>query len=299
MSVDRLSPGSLAQIACVLEATARKPGNVHRFADFDDADYLDYILSALAVGPALDRAGTGIGRAVLEATTATRAVVATNTNLGMLLLLAPMCAAPADEPLHVGLPPVLEGTTVEDARAVYEAIRLARPGGLGRAPSQDAAGEPSESLLSVMRLAADRDLVARQYACGFEDVLDFAAPLLCNALAKGRNLETAVVATHLGLLARRPDTLIARKLGWDVSRDASRRASEVLATGWPDTSAGVAALAAFDAWLREDGRKRNPGATADLVCAGLLACLRDGTIRLPLPAGVWGDAGCGPLGSSC
>ena len=29
-----LSPGQLAQIACLLEVTARKPGNIHRYRDF-------------------------------------------------------------------------------------------------------------------------------------------------------------------------------------------------------------------------------------------------------------------------
>jgi hypothetical protein len=41
----------------------------------------------------------------------------------------------------------------------------------------------------------------------------------------------------------------------------------------------------FGAWLRAEGHTRNPGATADLVCAGLFAALRDGTIALPRPTG--------------
>ena len=41
-----LPVGLCAQLACVLEATARKPGNVHRFADFDDVSYLDFVTAA-------------------------------------------------------------------------------------------------------------------------------------------------------------------------------------------------------------------------------------------------------------
>src|SRR4051794_9824683 len=89
-----LSPGQLGQVACILEATARKPGNVHRFRDFDDAHYVDFLLSAAAIAGPLDRAATvGVGATVLRAVEATRRVVATNTNLGIILLLAPLAAA--------------------------------------------------------------------------------------------------------------------------------------------------------------------------------------------------------------
>src|SRR5215210_8063191 len=97
------SPGRLAQVACLLEVTARKPGNVHRHADFAGTHYLDFLLSAAAIGPALDRArALGVGRAILDAVEATRRVVATNTNLGMVLLLAPLAAVPQGVELPVG-----------------------------------------------------------------------------------------------------------------------------------------------------------------------------------------------------
>ena len=127
-----LSPGLLAQMACLMEVTARKPGNVHRGVDFEDSHFLDYLLSAAAIAGPLDRArAIGVGRAVLEAVEATRRVVATNTNLGMVLLLAPLAAVPEDRTLPDGIAAVLAATTIDDAREVYQAIRLAHPGGLG------------------------------------------------------------------------------------------------------------------------------------------------------------------------
>src|SRR5439155_24171890 len=99
-----LSPGLCAQLACIWEATARKPGNVHRFRDFDDASYLDFIVSAAAIGPVLETASQRrIGENLLAAVQATRGVVASNTNLGIILLLTPLAAVPATEPLRVGL----------------------------------------------------------------------------------------------------------------------------------------------------------------------------------------------------
>ncbi len=258
-----LPVGLCAQVACVLEATARKPGNVHRFADFADTHYLDFLLSAAAIAPVMDRAvGRPVGETVLDAVRATQRVTRPNTNLGIVLLLAPLAAA-----TDVGaVGDVLRATTVDDARNVYAAIRLANPGGLGRADEQDVASEPTATLLEAMRLAADRDGIARQYANDFADV--FAA-----TLATARPVEDAIVRLHLELLAARPDTLIARKCGDVVAVEASRRAADCLRG---------ASLAEFDAWLRADGNRRNPGTTADLVTACLFVALRRGRLTLPI-----------------
>jgi triphosphoribosyl-dephospho-CoA synthetase len=128
-----LPVGLCVQLACVWEVTARKPGNVHRYRDFEDASYLDFILSAAAIAPVLDGAARRpVGQAILEAVRATRLVARTNTNLGILLLLSPLVAGPAGEPLRDGLVRLLARLDVADARAAYEAIRLANPGGMGR-----------------------------------------------------------------------------------------------------------------------------------------------------------------------
>jgi triphosphoribosyl-dephospho-CoA synthase len=289
------SPGLLAQAACLMEVTARKPGNVHRGSDFDDSHYLDFLLSAAAIAGPLDRAREiGVGRTVREAIEASRQLVATNTNLGMVLLLAPLAAVPEDQALAAGIDGILAGTTVADARDVYQAIRLARPGGLGRVADQDVSGEPTVTLCQAMHMAAGRDLVARQYSNGFHEVFHDALPALRAALVAGRPLETAIVSVYLAILAKHPDTLIARKRGWEEARAASRRASEVLAAGWPEEATGQARCAELDAWLRADGHGRNPGATADLIAAALFAALRDGTIPLPRPTGPSGWSGALP-----
>jgi triphosphoribosyl-dephospho-CoA synthase len=286
-----LGIGQLVQVACLLEATARKPGNVHRFRDFDDAHYLDFVLSAAAIaGPMGLAPDIGLGRTILEAVEATRRLVATNTNLGMILLLAPLAAVPIGQDLRAGVERALAATTIEDASLVYRAIRLASPGGLGKVEDQDVDDEPTITLREAMRLAADRDLVARQYATGFADLFDHALPSLRSAIERGRPVETAIVLAYLEFLSRNPDTLIARKRGEAIALEASDRAAAVLRLGWPDAPEGVAALTAFDDWLRLDGHARNPGASADLTTAALFAALRDGTIPLPI-AGVWSKDG--------
>jgi triphosphoribosyl-dephospho-CoA synthase len=285
-SGDRLSAGRLAQIACLLEVTARKPGNVHRFRDFSDLHFLDFLLSATAIEGPLDRAGEqGIGATVLAAVKATRRVVSTNTNLGMILLLAPLAAVPPTIDLAAGVERVLAATTREDARLVYQAIRLASPGGMGRVDEQDVADEPTMTLRAAMALAADRDLIARQYANGFHEVLREVEPMIGQALHSGHLLETAIITAFLGTLARHPDTLILRKAGRDVALSVARQAAEVLHAEWPGAAESRRRLQELDAWLRSRGNQLNPGTTADLVTAALFAALRDGTIPLPRPAG--------------
>jgi triphosphoribosyl-dephospho-CoA synthase len=280
-----LSRGRLAQLACILEVTACKPGNVHRLADLPGLRMLDFLLSATAIVEPLDRAcEDGVGLAVYRSIAATRRVVNTNTNLGIVLLLAPLAAVPEGEDLAEGIRTVLEATTIDDARHVYRAIRLARPGGLGEVAEQDVASEPTAALRAVMALAANRDSVARQYANGFHEVLHEALPELRSALAAGRLLETAIVGAHLNMLARHSDSLIVRKHGAVHASDVSRRAAAVLDAGWPDREPARQQCNELDAWLRDPVRRFNPGTTADLVTAALYAALRDGTIQLPMHA---------------
>ena len=277
----KLSIGQCAELACMLEAAARKPGNVHREAEFEELRFVDLLASAVAIGPVLDRASElGVGPSVLECVTATRDLVGTNTNLGMILLIAPLAVVPVPEALPSGVAAVLERLRVEDARAVYQAIRLARPGGLGRVAEQDLSGEPTQDLLSVMRLAADGDLVARQYAGGFREVFQDGVPSLQWAWAEGLDWEQTTIRCHLQLMARHPDSLIARKRGRLEAEQAARQASAVLDAGWPKNRKARQLFDELDAWLRAAGQQRNPGTTADLVAASLFAVLRDGTIEL-------------------
>ncbi len=279
----RLEPGLAATMACLLEATARKPGNVHRFHDFDDLSYLDFTLSAAAIAEPMARASSRpLGVTILDAVTATRRLVSTNTNLGIILLLAPLAAVDLDtdgsyDHFRSELMRVLSATTVEDARLVYQAIRLASPGGMGQTADQDIAAEPTITLLETMKLAADHDGVARQYATNFHTVFALALPALELAIASNQPLETAIITTYLTILSYCQDTLIQRKRGDSVAIAASAMASEVLDSGWPEQ---VDALQDFDAWLRQDEHGRNPGTTADLVTAALFVALRTGRLNV-------------------
>jgi triphosphoribosyl-dephospho-CoA synthase len=282
-----LSIGQMATLACLLEATAPKPGNVHRGADFDDLTFIDLAASGVAIGAAIDRAlafdapDGRLGRVVLVAVDAMNAACQSNAYLGTILLIAPLAIVPSEQSLGQGVNEVLQSLTAHDSSDVYEAIRRARPGGLGNASQHDVAGSPPNDLIVAMSAAAERDLVARQYTNGFREVLDEAAPLIESARASGISTSLAIVHAHVTLISSHGDSLIARKCGETISRQAAVRAQGVLDAGPPQGDDYFAALADFDFWLRSDGHRRNPGTTADLIGAALFALLREG--RLPPP----------------
>lgn len=264
-----------AQAACLLEVSAAKPGNVHRTADFADTRFEDFLLSAAAIGAPFSRAGqTRIGQLIWDAVSATRALVGSNTNLGMILLLAPLAKAglaPGD--IRANLARLLAGLTVEDARLAYAAIRLAGPGGLGRAPEADVRDVPDITLREAMVLSQAQDAIAREYVSDFAATFEIALPALAQASAAADRPDQAIVQCFLVLLARVPDTLIARKRGAAVSAEVSAQAAGVLRLGGVFSAAGRQALTEFDRALRDERHTLNPGATADLVAAAIFLYL--------------------------
>lgn len=250
-----------AQLACLLEASAPKPGNVSPGKHFQDARYEEFLASAIAIGPAF-AADLPLGEMIHVAIRATAQWTRSNTNLGIVLLLAPLArAARTNRSLHN----VLASTTVEDAREAYAAIRLARPGGLGTTPEEDVANEPGISLTEAMRLAAGRDSIASEYVTDYRITFEIGAPAILEAIDRG--WEEATVRTYLTLLAEIPDSLIRRKYGDSVAERVSRDARKVL-------GAGPQERVIFDRQLRAD--ELNPGTTADLTAAALYVALLSG-----------------------
>lgn len=294
LAVDRrhrpVNVGLAAQLACLLEVSAPKPGNVSPGRHFADLRYEDFLASALAIGEPMAVAGEhGVGVTVLDAIEATARWSRSNTNLGIVLLFAPLARAatlPGSDPLTLGdskgltlqdsVRDVLEATTIDDARQVYAAIRLARPGGLDRAEAQDVSGEPTMTLVEVMRLAAHRDTIASEYAVGFEVTFGLAVPALERARHEGLSWDDAVVETFLTILAAVPDTHVARRSGAALAADISTRARAVLAAGGVRSDAGRQALDELDRGLRDERNSGNPGTTADLTAAALFVVLLGG-----------------------
>lgn len=274
-----------AQLACLIEASAPKPGNVSPGRHFADARYEDFLASAAAIGEPMAAAGARpVGATVRRAIEASSRWTRSNTNLGIVLLFTPLARAALravalpDQPLTLreAVGQVLAETTVDDAREVYAAIRLASPGGLGRAEAQDVSGEPDATLVEVMRLAAHRDAVAREYASSFEVTFETGAPALEQARRDGLSWDDAVVETFLSVLAATPDTHVARRAGEAAAGEVSEHARRALAAGGVRSAAGWRAIDEMDRALRDARNIRNPGTTADLTAATIFVVLLRG-----------------------
>ena len=275
---------SAATLACLLEANAEKPGNVTPKHSFRDMSYEDFLRSAAAIGPEMGLAGTrGVGETILAAVQATRRWTSANTNLGIVLLFAPISQAQGtlsrdqratDYALRASLHETLQSLTIADASAAYAAIRLAVPGGLGeRVARHDVRDEPTVTLREAMAEAAGHDSIAAEYSNDYAITFEKGLPALQGALAQGLAGSAAVVQTYLELLAAVPDTLIARKRGRAVAEQVTRGAAEVLQAGGMARDDGRQAIAAFDADLREAANGLNPGTTADLTAAAVFVAL--------------------------
>lgn len=266
----------LFMAVCRAEVMALKPGNVHVHAAGHGMTVEDFLLSAEAAAPEIARSGAPVGERILRAVQATRSVVGCNTNLGILLLCAPLARAAematgvsGARPLRDGLPIVLATLTVEDAEAAFEAIRLASPGGLGRAAEHDVAGAATVDLRTAMAVARSRDRIAAQYADGFRDVFDI-------GVARARSMPdsdavTLAEAIYLEFLTAFPDSHVLRKHGEDRATAVLSEAREVRRQVASVSSAAIRRehLFVFDARLKWQGI--NPGTSADLTVASLFA----------------------------
>jgi triphosphoribosyl-dephospho-CoA synthase len=273
----RTKPDAIAQTfrdACLAELDALKPGNVHRHGDGHGMSVADFEKSAEAAAPVIGRAGLSLGARIRLAVEATRGSVGHNTNLGIILLAAPLAQAAlarGRNNLKARLGGVLQKLSVDDAREAYQAIRDTRPGGLGNTPEHDVALEPTVSLLEAMRAAETRDRIAWNYTHDFADIFDLGLKWLGHARQRWHDQSWAAARVYLGFLAHVPDTLIERKYGdrlaARVREEARPIESGLLQSASPE--AMTAPLKAFDLALKERGL--NPGTSADLTVATLFA----------------------------
>ena len=276
--------------ACIEELEAPKPGNVSFASAGHGMTADDFVASARCTADVLGAPGLSLGERVLGSIEATRAAAGCNTNLGIVLLCAPLAQAALSEapgrPLRAGLARVLAAAGVEDTERVFAAIRLAGPAGLRGSARHDVRAPATAPLLEAMREAEDRDRVARQYARCFEDVFDLGLPALAGSRSRWPRA-LAVAVLHLAFLARFKDSHIERKLGAATAETVRLEALEI--SGNLDPSRPLAEsfreLADFDRSLKSRGI--NPGTSADLTVATLLAdnLLKGGIVPCP------GDSG--------
>ena len=264
---------SAFEYACRDELDAPKPGNVHVFANGGRLGVKDFERSAAAAAGPLTAPGQRVGARILGAVDATAAAVETNTNLGIILLCAPLAAAAEtfSYDLRSSLSQALRTLNRDDAELAFKAIVRASPAGLGRAERHDVFAPATGTLREAMAEAADGDRVARQYVTDFADVFELGEPLLEAALARSADKRLATLVTYLGFLVAFPDSHIVRKYGLTVAAQTREQARPLAAMARKASRLEdvLANVLIWDAELKK--ANVNPGTSADLTVATLFA----------------------------
>jgi triphosphoribosyl-dephospho-CoA synthase len=278
MTLKQCNTERLAQAykaACMAELQALKPGNVHIFADGHGMTIDDFIKSADVTAEIMTNPNLSLGERIFYAVEATQHAVAQNTNLGVLLLCAPLIEAALklklDQTFEQSLYETLNATTVSDANWVAKAIVLANPAGLGAVKQGDVHDQVSLTLQEMMRLAQFKDRIAWNYANTYNDVIWFGVNRYKDAMLKWDNSAWAATALYLGLLSGQADTHILRKFGETTAREVMHEASNLELLYWQTDNPKLVQkpLLSWDMSLKQRGI--NPGTSADLVVATILA----------------------------
>lgn len=309
LSVSAERASGCIQLAILLEVSAHpKPGNVHRTADFPRTRYEHFLASAVAVAPHLrlavkrgvmisnkeiDLARIGIGEIIKDAVQEVDSWQhGGNTLLGTILLLSPIAVSAgmsvrdnfSINTLRKNLRTIIKSTTSQDTVNVYDAISIARPGGLGKAPRLDVTDPTSKhnildnsvTLFDVFEIASKYDSIASEWVNDYRITFDVGYPYLVSQLEEINDINVVTVNTFLKILSEVPDTLIARKAGIYKSREVSAQALDVLEKGGLSSREGKILLQKLDEDLRHDGHELNPGTTADITSAVLAVHLLSG-----------------------
>jgi triphosphoribosyl-dephospho-CoA synthase len=297
------------ELAILLEASAHKPGNVNVVTDFETTRYEHFLASAVAATPSLeagvhrgiavsegkiDVAKVGVGKIIKDCIAEIGAWQhGGNTLLGTVILESPMGAAAgmtlyngrfSVSSLRKNLRLITQSTTAQDALDVYDAITIANPSGLGKAPDLDVNDPASRkrivdeniSLYNIFKIAEEYDTICSEYVNDFHVTFDVAYPSLSKHLKKTPDPSTAILQSFLEVLAVVPDTFIARKTTVQKAREVSSKAEQIVKLGGVETSSGRRALHKFDHELRKQSNLLNPGTTADVIAAALAVCILEG-----------------------
>lgn len=306
MALTDIDIAQALQISCLLEAAADKPGNVSPKKSFDDLNYSHFLISAAAVFPAfLNIRNRGVGEMIYQGIKETHSLINTNTNLGILLLTAPLASAYVNlrekkeeeffdkqalefENLHRDnkfgietkssflnalrkeLKLILDNLDKNDADFAYRAINLSKAGNLDKVEKGDVSQKPDLNLYQAMKLAEKRDNISYEYVNNYQIIFEFAFPKFIENMKDIDSIDNLIIKTFLEILAEYPDSLIARKYDLKTAEKVSLRTKmllDKLRNIEMNSHKAVVLIDEFDKYLRSENRKYNPGTTADFITA--------------------------------
>ncbi len=286
-----------AQLACILEVSCPKPGNVSRYHDFDDTKYEHFLASGIAIGSAVDQATTagyqaenggieidsvGIGSLIKKVVTNSQAIHSGgNTNLGIAMLLIPLSAAAGmaiacnkfnNKQIRENIDKIIKNTTPSDTIALYEAIKSLNPSWLGTVKyldinNRDAFTTIKEQNLNIFDVMSysKHDSIAKELTTKMKISFELGYPRIVEIFDETKDINQAVLSCFMTILSKIEDSLIIRKGGIKTAQEISADAREIM-----DQNMDPKKIKMFDKKLRNNGNILNPGSTADLVATSLM-----------------------------
>ena len=257
------------------DVEAFKPGNISFYSSGHDMIASDFIRSAEVSTPILCQRDFSLGERILSSVNATQKAVSCNTNLGMILLFTPIIMAAEQgyeniEKLTANLENTLTLLTKDDVNKVFEAIRIANPGGLGSSDTNDVMKTPDCSLKQAMKQASQRDSVALQYSNNFSEVFNVGFETIKYFDKRWNSVKWSAVSCYLTFLSSIRDTHIERKYGSEIAEQIKIKSGIIVEkfNNSIDPKILLRFLKDFDRELKT--KNYNPGTSADLTAASLL-----------------------------
>ena len=273
----KVTPEQLSELyrqACEVDVQAFKPGNVSIYAEGHNMTVADFRVSAKVSAEPLCNPDYSLGEKIYYAVKATREAVGCNTNLGIILLCAPLIQAcdhkQQDLSLRQALSKVIGNATIEDADWVFKSIILASPGGLGSSDRQDVNERASVTLFEAMKIASIKDRIALQYITDYKDIFNFSVLRYNAALNRFGDRNWAAASVYADMLSQFHDSHIERKYGDQYSEmvaiKMAQLSEELSKTDNPEQIKPW--FFCLDQELKFYGI--NPGTTADMIVATVL-----------------------------
>ena len=270
-SLDDLKSAYL--FSCKKDIELIKPGNVNLLSSHKDTKAQDYLDSAILSSKELFNQNYSLGKRILESVNVTRSQVNVNTNLGIILLCAPVIQSYIDFnnlDLREGIKKTLSTTSIKDTHDLCAAINISSPGGLGDSDMYDTASYPNASIKQIMNYSQEYDRISYQYSHNFSDIFDFIIPKLEFLNQRYESLDISLSLLFIEILAKIPDSHISRKFGDKIAKKTSNNAYDLLKILDREYDPDYLAKALNNLDYEYKKKGINPGTTADLLVASLM-----------------------------
>ncbi|MHA1311898.1 MAG: triphosphoribosyl-dephospho-CoA synthase [Candidatus Helarchaeota archaeon] len=301
------------QMAILLEVSGYpKPGNVHRTRDFNFTRYEHFLVGGVVIRSAFQSlcentvnviknnkkySKLSLGQYILQAIIETKKWQnGGNINLGIILLLVPLCAASCvlinqsiNKPndfnfLRDEVDKILKSSTYKDTINLYKAIKIANPGGMGNVEKYDINNENSLKLIKkdninlydIFNQSKEWDSIAMELVSKYRITFDIGLPYFIETFQKCHDINIAIVNTFLKIVSEIPDSLIIRQYGKKIANEYSGKALELISKGGLLNPSIKNKLFKWDRSIIRTNLKINPGTTADLTVSTIFVSLLSG-----------------------